>query len=394
MVPPEGADELFLVRYIIGRSVGCQYRTNGQWLNISQPLDEHAWFFLNAPGGDWSLYDLSQSDESGIGVEVGYLTEQAVAWYDHEGDRSAIAYEIFGAKEQQLFVRRLSGSSDLEVELATQGLLWNRGSEGQWTLKDDLTLGKRFQRSVLVEHARNLLQESSSHFPRASEGAARDFRIAAALALGAPFRVIPTFDALLFRLVDESKLTWESVRPILTCSAEASLISNENNDEVSGIALQSGSHTWLRHRESWVRVEGKPSFGRLLLPLAIDNLAEAVDWWDCVESVDGTRSTPPHFSSSSVQFVSEDDPGRVPNFSIRDLVRGSMDTGYGEARRAGVWEHGYWPVLDYENHLPADEGDPTPGAASISTVSTRILSFLRPSSGTCIATTVQRKVSR
>ena len=97
---PEGADELFLVRYIIGGSVGCQYRTNGQWLNISQPLDEHAWFFLNAPGEDWSLYDLSQSDEPGIGVEVGYLTEQAVAWYDHEGERSAIAYEIFGAKEQ------------------------------------------------------------------------------------------------------------------------------------------------------------------------------------------------------------------------------------------------------------------------------------------------------
>ena len=183
-------------------------------------MDEHAWFFLNAPGGDWSLYDLSQSDESGIGVEVGYLTEQAVAWYDHEGERSAIAYEIFGAKEQQLFVRRLAGSSDLEVELATQGLLWNRSAEGQWTLKDDLTLGKRFQRSILVEHARNLLQESSSHFPRASEGAARDFRIAAALALGAPFRVVPTFDALLFRLVDESELTWESVRPILTCSAK------------------------------------------------------------------------------------------------------------------------------------------------------------------------------
>ena len=37
-----------------------------------------------------------------------------------------------------------------------------------------------------------------------------------------------------------------------------------------------------------------------------------------------------------------------------------MDTGYGEARRAGKWEHGYWPVLNFENHMPADEGDRCP----------------------------------
>ena len=96
------------------------------------------------------------------------------------------------------------------------------------------------------------------------------------------------------------------------------------------------------------------------LPLDVDCLVDAVNWWDTAGSLSSERSKPPQFSDSSVQFVSYDDPNEVPNFSIHDLVRGSMDTGYGSARRKGVWEHGYWPVLNYENHQPTDEGDRSP----------------------------------
>ena len=39
---------------------------------------------------------------------------------------------------------------------------------------------------------------------------------------------------------------------------------------------------------------------------------------------------------------------------------GPWTPGTAKPAAPGIWEHGYWPVLDYENHLPADEGDPTP----------------------------------
>lgn len=358
---PDGAWDLFLVRYVVGGSEECQYRANREWLDVSQCHDEDAWFFLIPPGDDLSYFDYSQMDESSVGVEVGYLVDQAVEWYDHPAKRSGVAYEIFGAQEQQLFVQRKLGSLNFQVQLATQGILWKRTSKGQWILEDKLSLCERFQRSVLIEHAENLLREAPSFrsSPPVRE-TAFDLQTAAAIASGAPFQVVPTFGELLFRLVDQDKLTWESVRPLLAFSAKAWLISDEATDGTRGLVVRSGSRTWVRHRASWIPVNWKEGHNQRLLPLDVGNLVEAVDWWDSVGSVTGKRSTPPQFFDSSIQFVSDDDPNEVPNFSIRDLVRGTMDTGYGEARRSGAWQHGYWPVLNYENHLPADEGDPSP----------------------------------
>jgi hypothetical protein len=232
---------------------------------------------------------------------------------------------------------------------------------GQWILEDKLSLRERFQRSVLVEQAEKLLREAPAFrsSPPAGEGAI-DLQTAAALASGAPIQVVPTFDELLFRIVEESELTWDSVCPLLACSAKVWRVCDEATDETRGLVVQSGSRTWLRHRASWIPVNWKEGHKRRLQPLGVDNVVEAVSWWDSAGSVSWKHSTPPKFSDSSIQFVSDDDPHEVPNFSIRDLVRGTMDTGYGEARRSGTWKHGYWPVLDYENHLPADEGDLRP----------------------------------
>jgi hypothetical protein len=357
---PEGGWELFLVRYV-GDSEQCQYRANREWLDVTQCHHEDAWFFLIPPGDDLSYFDYSQEDESSVGVEVGYLVDQAVEWYDNPAKRSGLAYEIFGIQEQQLFVQRKFGNLNFQVQLATQGILWKRTSKGQWILEDKLSLRERFQRSVLIEQAENLLREApaSRSSPPAGETAI-DLQTAAAIASGAPIQVVPTFDELLFRRVEQSKLTWDSVCPLLACSAEVWLVGDEATDETRGLVVQSGSRTWLRHRASWIPVNWKEGHKRRLQPLGVDNLVEAVNWWDSAGSVSGKRSTPPKFSDSSIQFVSDDDPNEVPDFSIRDLVRGTMDTGYGEARRSGTWQHGYWRALDFENHMPADEGDRSP----------------------------------
>lgn len=353
---PAGHCELFLVRYIVGGSHECQYRANGEWLEVSQCHDEDAWFFLIPPGDDLSYFDYSQMDESSGGVEVGHLVDQAVEWYDQPAKRSDMDYHIFGAEEQQLFVQQKFGSLKFRVQLATQGFMWNRSSNGQWTLEDKLSLREGFQHSVLIRQAENLLRECSSP----AEETTLDLQVAAVIASGVPVQVIPTFDELLFSLNDEREVTWESVWPLLACSAKAWLVSEEATHEKSAIVVQSGSRMWTRHRGSWMPVNFKANHRKQLQPLGIENLAEAVDWWDSVDSVGEKPSAPPEFSGSSVQFVSDDDPREVPNFSIRDLVRGSMDTGYGEARRSGAWQHGYWSVLDFENHMPADEGDRTP----------------------------------
>ena len=357
---PDGGRELFLVRYVVGGSEECQYRANGKWLDVTQCHDEDAWFFLIPPGGDLSYFDHSQLDESSVGVEVGYLVEQAVEWYDHPAERSGLAYEIFGAQEQQLFVQRKFGSLNFQVQLATQGIIWKRTSKGQWTLEDNLSRRERFQRSVLIEQAEKSLREGPvSNSSPPAEGTAIDLHTAFAIASGAPIQVVTTFDELLFRIVEQSGLTWDSVCPLLACSAKVWLVIDEATDETRGLVVQSRSRTWLRHRASWIPVNWKRGHKRRLQQLGMDNLVEAVNWWDSVGSVSGKRSTPPKFSDSSILFVS-DDPHEVPNFSIRDLVRGAMDTGYGEARRSGTWQRGYWPVFDFENHMPADEGDLRP----------------------------------
>lgn len=348
-----------MIRYVSG-SEQCQYRANREWLDVSQCRDEDAWFFLVLPDEEGSYFDYSQMDESGVGVEVGHLVDQAVEWYDNPAERSGVSQEIFGAQEQQLFVQRKPGSLDFKVQLATQGVLWRRISKGQWILENKLSLRDRFQRSVLTEQAEKLLREAPAFRSSLAAGErAIDLQTAATLASGAPIRVIPTFDELLFRIVERDELTWDSLCPLLACSAKVWLVIDEATDETRGLVVQSGSRTWLRHGASWIPVNRKEGHKRRLQQLDMDNLVEAVNWWDSAGSVSGKRSTPPKFSVSSIQFVS-DDPHEVPNFSIRDLVRGTTDTGYGEARRSGTWQHGYWPVLDFENHMPADEGDLRP----------------------------------
>ncbi|UKA72241.1 hypothetical protein [Arthrobacter sp. FW306-06-A] len=358
---PEGGLELFLVRYVVGVSDECQYRTDGEWLNAFQCKDEHAWFFLAPPDEEYSLFDYSQMDERSIGVEVGYLVDQAVEWYDHPGKRSDVAYEVFGIEEQQLFVHRPPGQADLEMELATKGLLWSRSSDHQWKLLSNLTLRERVQRAVLIDHAEKLIRESNTvRFSRSAQDDCCDLQITAAIALGSPFRVIPTFDSMLFELIDKNTLRWESVRPLLACSAEAALLSSGDSDEIAGISVRSGPHTWLRYKESWLPVNRTPDHEQILLPLAMDDLREAVLVWDVAEKAKSPRPKRREYPSKSIHFVTRDDPGDIADFAIQGLVRGSVDTGYGESRRAGAWERGYWPVLNFENHMPTDEGDLRP----------------------------------
>jgi hypothetical protein len=358
---PERGWELFLVRYVVGGSNQCQYRTDGEWLNISECRDEDKWFFSTPHDEEWSLFDFSQMDERSIGVEVGYLVDQAVEWYDHPDKRSDVAYEVFGIEEQQLFVRRPPRQADLEIELATKGLLWSRSSDHQWKLLSNLTLRERVQRAVLIDHAEKLIRESNTvRFSRSPQEDSCDLRITAAIAVGSPFQVIPTFDLMLFELVDNNLLCWESVRHLLTCSAEAVLLNSVGSDEITGISVQSGPHTWLRYRGSWLPVERRPDHEGIMLPIAMEDLREAVLTWDVNEKAKSPRLKQQDFPGKSIHFVTQDDPGDVNDFAIQGLVRGSMDTGYGESRRAGIWERGYWPVLDCENHMPTDEGDMRP----------------------------------
>ncbi|MBG6183054.1 hypothetical protein IWX65_001001 [Arthrobacter sp. CAN_A214] len=355
-------DELFLVRYVVGSTQECQYRTNGEWLDTSRCHEEDAWFFLIAADDEFSLFDYSQMHDESIGVEVGYLVDQAVEWYDHPGLRLNIAYEVFDIKEQQLYVRRLPGRSDLRVELATQDLLWGRGSGGRWTLQEHLTLRERMQRLVLIEHAEKLIRESNTvRFSHPTADEAFDLQLATAIALGVPFRVIPTFDSMLFELKDDNLLRWEAVRPLLTISAETALIGRPQGDEFMGVLVRSGPHTWIRHSGSWLPVRRKSDHERSLMPLAFEDLMDAVLTWDVAEETKTLQPQRPEFSVRSVYFVTKDDPGEVSDFSIVGLVRGSIGKGYGKIRRGRFWQHGYLPVLDQENHMPTDENDLRPG---------------------------------
>jgi hypothetical protein len=87
---------------------------------------------------------------------------------------------------------------------------------------------------------------------------------------------------------------------------------------------------------------------------------DAAMTWDVSQEAKTLQPQRPEFSVRSVYFVTKDDPGEEGNFSILGLVRGSVGDGYGETRQGSVWQHGYWAVLDFENHMPTDEGDMRP----------------------------------
>jgi hypothetical protein len=61
-----------------------------------------------------------------------------------------------------------------------------------------------------------------------------------------------------------------------------------------------------------------------------------------------------------MHFVTDDDPFDGGDFRLSDLIRGDIDDGFGWSRNSGMWTRHYIPVLDYENHLPTDEGDLRP----------------------------------
>lgn len=95
----------------------------------------------------------------------------------------------------------------------------------------------------------------------------------------------------------------------------------------------------------------KEEFTDALLAIEAENLS-----WDTVKSLLIVDFT----TEGSVSFITPNDPEDGRNFELRDLVMGSLDDGTGARRTAGIWVREHIAALDWENHMPADEGDMSP----------------------------------
>lgn len=87
------------------------------------------------------------------------------------------------------------------------------------------------------------------------------------------------------------------------------------------------------------------------------SLAEAGELhWDTVKTMLDLDDA----AEGPFAFVSSSDPVDGSDFRLDDLVMGHLDDGNGARRSSGMWIKGYVGVLDWENHMPADEGDMSP----------------------------------
>lgn len=366
-----GAEQgLLLVRYpsVEGephRST-VSYRRNGVWIVPSPDEDNDKWFFEGPESASATEYpqffDLLPRFE---GTVAAHLHEAAIEWFDSHAREVSwdIRPEVFCSESPRLEVRFLP-QSRCRIELVTEQAIWHRTPEGGWKLEKSLTIQDSLQRSAVNGFADRHLQAAWDIRPEIADehegrGPRHDEALGVAMAIGASFPIIPTFDSHLLFLEEESALDWPSAQHLLAASAKAGFLCNEDG-QATELVVRRGTNEWVRKQCSWMRTHDQVSSQRRLEEMDLSRLPDAVRWWDTVPGPVPLYETRWYSTSDSVSFVTDVDPYESRDFPLIDLVLGAIDDGSGLRRRSGHWEEDHIGALDIENHMPADEGDLRP----------------------------------
>lgn len=360
---PDSKNVLFLISYPTLESQadgeGSSYRKNERWVEVSEHSEENEWFFEGYEDDAPAFYYSHQYLDKLVSP---YLGEVAVKWYDSLRGTSDVAGDpqIFCSDAVALTVLRLRESPHYDVDLVTNAGLWSRSADGSWKLKSVLSRREILQRNALSGVAEGLIREYAEQAGdgRNEEDTTSDELLGTALALGAPLTIVPTFDALLFRSAANGTVGWESVQHLLAVHAEAGFLCNDD-DLASELVVQHRSQSWFRSQGRWVQAHHPWPEGQTFIPFPLEMLPAAVAWWDG-ETKKPAAVPAPYSTPTSLSFVTDVDPLEARDFPLLGLVRGSIDDGTGWTRTPGFWEWEYVDVLDFENHMPSDEGDMRP----------------------------------
>ena len=361
---------LLLVRYapLAGEPhrSAISYRTSGAWVGLSPNEDKDQWFFEgpeSKSAAEYSqFFDLLPRFE---GTVAAHLHKAAVEWFDSQAHEASwdIRPEAFCSESPRLEVRLLP-QSRCRIELATEQAVWHRTTDGSWKLEKCLSIQDSLQRSAANSVADRHLQAAWDFRPEIEDehegrGARLDEALGIAMAIGASFPVIPTFDSHLLFLAEESALDWQSAHHVIATSAKAGFLCNDDG-QATKLVVHRGKNEWIRKDCSWVRTHGQVDSHQRLEEMELSRLPDAVRWWDTDPGPVPVHETDWYATSDSVSFVTDVDPYESRDFPLLDLVLGAIDDGAGLRRRSGHWEEEYVGALDIENHMPTDEGDLRP----------------------------------
>ncbi|MGW6173684.1 hypothetical protein ACWF5H_09360 [Arthrobacter sp. NPDC055138] len=336
------------------------YRRYGAWLETAGHLVEDAWFFAGEEGDMPPCYWYGDSKDETVPAE---LVPESIIWYDayERGESTEICATAFVGSDPEMLVRRLPGRAHFSIELLVNDVLWQKSADESWTFFKNLSVRDRVQLEALQVMATHILE--TAFLAREQDGPDMDIDVAEAhaLALGAYLPVIPTFEQKLLELYKQGPLLWKDISPLVSLQTASEFLI-DGHDRVFGLVVNQAHKSWLRLYGTWTQVDpariAKKNFKTH--KVSIRNLRNAVNWWDICNRPEIFAHELPVLLNDRLQFVTNTDPYESRNFPLIQLVRGSLNDGDGWIRQGYNWHRTQIPVLDVENHMPADEGDMRP----------------------------------
>ena len=361
------ADEplrLLLVKYLTtvdGKVHSVSYRQNGKWSRFSN-TKPGGWVFLDDEMcqfvSDYINYLEYCEDIHSLVTPA--LHDEVLKWFDlHEGNESMPDIRAIYCSENHHFEVHFEPNNRYSIVLRLDTCLWKR-TKNSWEFTKSLPTWERIRLSQLTRAAEYHLEMALSSESEQPTSASINRSISHGY--GTSFTIIPTMESVLIAAEESGEMNWAIAESVLDISATVELYRNMHG-QIAQIAVTTASSRWVRSLGSWTQSElvlDSSTWEAFKIPIA--KLADAVYWWDTIGSKlpPGPAPSFENASSLSIAFVTDSDPLECNDFPLLELVRGDVEDGSGASREGRQWVSGHIPVLDFENHMPADEGDNRP----------------------------------
>ena len=337
------------------------YRLQGAWVPFDSDASSEDWGFLNdeelfSPGAFIEYYEyLFENNNYRGGEIIPALSSQFIQWFDTNSHKSISKLDIepFVEPLEDYGIAFVSGGTCHQF-IYTETGTWAQSTAG-WKFSPKQSLHDELQtvasERLAEEHLRRSHQLQSQPV---RAGIERHLGIS----YGSAFRVIPTFEEYISGQYSEN-LTWKQGEELLAVYASAYFYCNPAK-EAAALIVESKSRTYIRSFGNWVSTKMNLDARWTRQKVSISELRDAVRWWDSIGSTLPEIPVPDFPDSAHFAFVTPDDAQEYDNPSLTHLVRGGMTEGTGYVRTGRSWIRQELSVFDWENHMPADEGDMRP----------------------------------
>lgn len=337
------------------------YRLQGAWVPFDSDASSEDWCFLDdeqlsTPGSFIEYCEfLFENNDYCDDIIVPALSSQFVHWFDTNNSKTITKTNIdpFVKPLQDYGILFIAGGACRTVIYSETGM-WAQDKVG-WRFTTKQSMRDELQTAATERLAAEHLRQSHKFRDQPIRA---DLERHLAFAYGSAFRVIPTFEEYIDTRLP-GMLTWQQGEELLAVHASAYFYCNSAK-EAAVLVTESKSQTYIRSFGNWINADLSLDVRWTKQKVSISELREAVRWWDAIGSTLPEVPVPGFPDSADIAFVTPDDPHEYEDPALTHLVRGGMAEGTGHVRTCHAWIREKLSVLDWENHMPADEGDMRP----------------------------------